>query len=168
MLTKRIELVLLLLLSSLWLLGCGTPAADSVMGVETGDELVVVNVWGRSSPVAAANGAFYMTIANGTSQDDELLSVSSSACGTTELHEMYSQGDGVMGMRPVPGGVISIPAGEKVELKVGGMHVMCLDKQSAFQTGDEYEMVLTFAEAGQFTVMVEIRDEAPGGMDMGG
>ncbi|HFQ94083.1 MAG TPA: copper chaperone PCu(A)C [Anaerolineae bacterium] len=83
-------------------------------------------------------------------------------CGATELHEMYDKGNDVMGMRPVPGGVIDIPAGETVELKVGGLHVMCIDKDRALEIGEEIPIKLTFANAGDMQVTAEIREGAMG------
>lgn len=123
-----------------------------------GGSLTVAEVWGRSSPTAAENGAFYMVITNNTNEDEQLLAVASAACGATELHEMYLRENDVMGMRPVPGGAIDIPAGETVELKAGGLHVMCLGKNQAFNAGDEIPLTLTFANYGEMEVTAEIRD----------
>ena len=123
-------------------------------------EMEVCDVWGRTSPAAAANGAFYMKITNNTGQDDSLLSAATDVCGTVELHEMYMKENDVMGMRPVPGGSVALPDGEMVELKVGGLHVMCIGKTREFMTGDEIPITLTFAEAGTMAVTAEIRDAA--------
>lgn len=128
-------------------------------GADAG-QLEVKDVWGRNSPMAAPNAAFYMTIVNNTDKDDQLISASADLCGVTELHEMYDKGEGVMGMRPVPGGAIDIPAGETVELKVGGLHVMCIDKQHALEIGEEIPLTLTFANAGEMQVTAEIREGA--------
>ncbi|MBP6803518.1 MAG: copper chaperone PCu(A)C, partial [Chloroflexi bacterium] len=79
--------------------------------------------------------------------------------------------NGAMGMRPVEGGLISIPAGGTVELKVGGLHVMCIDKLRALETGEQIPLTLTFANAGEMVVNAEIREEAmesSGSMEMGG
>lgn len=127
----------------------------------TGDatsDLEITNVWGRTSPMAAQNGAFYLTITNGTGSEERLLAANGEVCGTTELHEMYMKEGDVMGMRPVSDGYIVIPAGETVELKVGGLHVMCIDKTVEFQVGDEFPLQLTFANAGERTVTAEIRE----------
>lgn len=135
----------------------------------------VTDVWGRTSPMAAANGAFYMQITNNTGQDDKLLSANAAVCGVTELHEMYMKENDVMGMRPVPDGFIAVPDGETVALSVGGLHVMCIDKQQEFKAGDMIPITLTFANAGTLEVTAEIRDSADmpamdmdGGMNSGG
>jgi len=125
-------------------------------------ELEVQDVWGRNSPKAATNAAFYMTIVNNTGEDEQLLGGSVDLCGVVELHEMYDKGNDVMGMRQVPGGVIDIPAGETVELKVGGLHVMCIGKDRALEIGEEIPITLTFANAGDVAVTAEIREGAMG------
>lgn len=156
---KKMFLVLLLMLLA------GTAVACGAAGDESG-EMEVQDVWGRSSPMAAENGAFYMQVTNNTGQDDKLLSAATDACGTVELHEMYMRENDVMGMRPVPDGFITLPAGEMVELRVGGLHVMCLDKQIDFAVGTEIPLLLTFENAGEMEVVAEIRDMADGGMNM--
>jgi len=149
---KRFALISLFLLILL-LAACTGGASDA-------GELEVTGVWGRNSPMAAANGAFYMNLVNNSSADDTLLSADTDVCGTVELHEMYMKEDDVMGMRPVPGGVIPVPAGGTVELKAGGLHVMCLDKQAEFNIGDEFPLTLQFENAGEVVVTAQIREMA--------
>lgn len=128
--------------------------------------LEVIDVWGRNSPNAAQNGAFYLVIDNNTGQDEQLLGAETNACGTVELHEMYMKENDVMGMREVPGGIVELPSGESVEFKVGGLHLMCIEKQEAFDLGNKIPITLKFANAGEMEVTAEIRDSAPEGMDM--
>ena len=150
----------LLLIAMLLLAACG--------GSNSG-AMEVTDVWGRSSPMAATNGAFYMQITNSTGQDDSLVGATTDACGTVELHEMYMKENDVMGMREVPGGSIPLPDGEMVELKVGGLHVMCIGKTREFNTGDTIPVTLEFAQAGTMDVTAEIRDTADmPGMGNGG
>ncbi|MBK8901347.1 MAG: copper chaperone PCu(A)C [Anaerolineaceae bacterium] len=122
------------------------------------EAITITDPWGRTSPKVAENGAFYMLITNNGDSDDALLSAASDACGTVELHEMYDMGEGVMGMRPVQGGSIPVPAGGSAELKVGGLHIMCLGKQVEFNVGTEIPLKLTFENAGEMDVTVEIRE----------
>ena len=76
-----------------------------------------------------------------------------------ELHESYMLQDGAMGMRPVDGGRIEIPAGGQVELKVGGLHLMCMQLKQELQPGDKIDLILDFEKAGDVNVQVEIRDQ---------
>jgi copper(I)-binding protein len=118
----------------------------------------IENAWGRPSPQVATAGAFFMTITNNEGQEDALVSGSSPACGTVELHESYMNDEGAMAMRLVEGGKITIPADGSTELKQGGLHVMCIDKLEDFTEGAELELTLEFENAGEMTLDVEIRE----------
>lgn len=126
----------------------GTPAL--VSQAEMGD-ISIKDAWGRPSPVMAGNGAFYMTLANKGSADDTLVSASSPACATVEIHETYDKGNGVMGMRPVEGGIV-IPASGMAELKPGGFHIMCIQTKPEFAPGKNVPLTLTFANIGEVTL----------------
>lgn len=141
----------LLILTALALSSCAPKAGGSQIRVE--------GAWGRPSPKEASAGAFYMTIYNDGSEADKLLSASSSACMMAELHESFMMDNGAMGMRPVEGGFIEIPAGGSVELKVGGLHLMCMNKMADFKAGDKYQITLKFEKAGEIVVEAEIMEE---------
>ncbi|MEW6403382.1 MAG: copper chaperone PCu(A)C [Chloroflexota bacterium] len=123
-----------------------------------GPQISVEGAWGRNSPKVATAGAFYMVIKNSGTEADKLTSATSPACGMMELHESFMQDDGTMGMRPVEGGSIEVPAGGSVELKVGGLHVMCMEKMADFNVGDKYTVTLTFEKSGAMDVEVEIKE----------
>ncbi len=137
------KLILLMLLSTL--IACGT---------ESG-EIVVRNAWGRSSPAAVENGAFYLTLTNETGADDALVAADSEACVMTELHEGYTNEDGTMGMRHID--KIDLQAGETVELKPGGLHIMCMGKKAEFDEGSAFAIDLTFENEEMRTVSAEIQ-----------
>ncbi|MDJ0756640.1 MAG: copper chaperone PCu(A)C [Ardenticatenaceae bacterium] len=115
-------------------------------------------------------GAVYVTIANNGTTDDALVGGTINGCENVELHDMMMEDD-VMVMRPVEGGEIPIPAGETVKLQRGGLHVMCIGK-SSFDIGGMAEVTLSFANAGDVSLMVPVVDpadiDAMGGMDMEG
>lgn len=123
-----------------------------------GPAISIDNVWGWPSPKVATVGVFYLVIGNAGSESDTLLSSSSSACGFVELHESYKTEEGVMGMRPVEGGIIEIAAGEVVELRIGGMHIMCVNKLVDFEPGVVLPLTLEFEKSGNMDVDVEIRE----------
>ena len=122
-----------------------------------GADIEVSDVWGRPSPAAASNGAFYMVISSNADVADHLVEASSDACRFTELHESMMS-DGVMSMSPVGPAGIEIPAGGEAVLEVGGLHVMCIDKQADFVEGDSYEITLEFENAGEIVVEAEIKE----------
>jgi periplasmic copper chaperone A len=123
----------------------------------SGPAIQVEEAWGRSSPMDASLGAIYMKILNTGDQNDTLLSASSAACGVIELHETLMEGD-IMKMRPVGEGGIPIPAKGTVELKTGGLHIMCIDKQQDFSTGAKIPLTLQFEVSGVIDLQVEIRN----------
>lgn len=118
-------------------------------------------VWGRVSPMAASNGAFYMELTNPRDTDDALVAVQTSACETVELHESRLDENDVMRMRPVEGGQIPLPAGETVALEPGGLHVMCIGMNRPLSVGTRIPLTLTFANAEEIGVEAEIRTDAP-------
>ena len=65
-------------------------------------------------------------------------------------------GDGGMTMKPVD--KIDLPAGQAVELKPGGYHIMLIDLAKPLEVGDSIEITLTFEKAGEKTVTAEVRD----------
>jgi len=120
------------------------------------DDIQIKDIWGRPSP-ANAIGVFYMTVTNPGSQADRLMSAESEACGTIEIHETVMNGD-TMGMRPVEGGAVEIPAGGSVEFKTGGLHLMCIDKKEDFTLGSTIPLTLQFEKAGPIELQAEIRN----------
>ncbi len=132
--------------------------AVACTGSSDEESITVTDPWGRTSPMAAENGAFYMMLTNNSDSADALVSVATDACGMVELHEMYDKGEGVMGMRPVEGGTIPVPAGGSTELKPGGLHVMCMGKQIDFAADTEIPLTLTFENAEDMEVTAVIRD----------
>ena len=158
-----------------------TTAAATDEAAEDGGEATGVEVtgaWSRNSPMMTEAGAAYLTITSAV--DDRLVgaSVDPSVAGTVEIHEtVMAEGhmdDGEMGdmaedemgdmggemtMRPVDG--IDLPAGVAVALEPGGLHIMLLDLAAPFEIGETYELTLTFEQAGEQTVTVEVREDAP-------
>lgn len=134
--------------------------------------------WIRESPMVTGAAAGYVTITSAV--DDELVAVQvdPSVAGRVELHEtvmadapameqdremdqdqdMDQEGDmpaGAMEMRQVES--IELPAGEPVSLEPGGLHLMILELAAQLEEGQEVEMTLVFAQAGEQVVTFEVR-----------
>ncbi len=180
----------LLLLTVLLVLLAGT----NIYAQEAGS-LVITNVWARPTGVkvesmgdamatpettaepmgntghmgqmpAVGNGtvsAVYLQITNQTGQTVRLVSAASTAATVTEVHEV-TMVDNVMQMHPVAGG-IEIPAGEMVELRPGGYHIMLIDLLHDLYAGEALAVTLTFEMADGTTqdriVGAAIQDETP-------
>src|SRR3546814_7849997 len=68
----------------------------------------IVESWARASAGAAKNGAAYLTIVNAGDAADRLVSASTPAAGTAELHTHIQEGE-VMRMRHIE--AREVPAG---------------------------------------------------------
>lgn len=103
-------------------------------------------------------GGGFVTIANKGHHDDVLISVESPVSGRVELHEMAMENN-VMKMRPLKGG-IPVPAGQTVELKPGGLHLMFMEVKEPFVEGASVPVTFTFKNAGSVEVTLPV---APAG-----
>lgn len=106
-------------------------------------------------------GGGYVTIKNGGDSDDKLIGVESSAAGRAEIHEMAMVND-VMKMRKLDEGIV-IPAGQTVELKPGGLHMMFFDVKKSFAEGDKVPVTLIFEKAGKVDVILSAGAAKGGG-----
>lgn len=133
-------------------------AAPAVLA-QSPSAITISNAWARRAPAGhgqgqTANGAIYMTIANSGSASDAVVSATSDAAKTVELHEVRNEG-GVMAMRPVER--FPLPAGDTLELKPGGYHVMLLGLTRHLHAGDTVKVTLTFEKAPPMTVEASVR-----------
>ena len=110
-------------------------------------QVSVQDAWVRATvPQQKATGAFMRLTA---AQDMRLVAASSPVAGITEVHEMKMV-DNVMKMRAVP--ALDLPAGQAVELKPGGYHIMLLDLKQPVAQGSTVPLTLVFeAKDGQRT-----------------
>lgn len=112
--------------------------------------LVISGGFSRATlPNAPVAGGF-LTIENSGTEDDRLIGAASEIAGRVEVHEMAMEGE-VMKMRELKDG-LPIPAGETVELKPGGFHVMFMDLKQPFVEGGKVMVTLTFEKAGSVEV----------------
>jgi periplasmic copper chaperone A len=109
-----------------------------VLAGATHAQVRVNEAWVRATvPQQKATGAFMQVL---SAQDARLLSVSSPVAGVAEVHEMALEGD-VMKMRALP--FLALPAGQAVELKPGGYHIMLMDLKAQVKAGDTVPVILT-------------------------
>ena len=104
-------------------------------------------------PNAPVAGGF-LDISNNGAVDDRLISAVSPISMVTQIHEMAMGGD-VMKMRELPDGLV-IPAGETVNLKPGGYHVMFMDITGPLAEGETIKVRLTFEIAGEVDIYMPV------------
>lgn len=133
----------------------------------------VTDAWARNSPMMAGDGAAYLVLRGGDT-DDELVgaSVPTDVAASVELHETTTADgdmddmdmddmDGVHGgmgmMRMQEVDAIAVPAGATVTLEPGGLHLMLIDLATPLVAGESFPMTLTFSSGAEVSVPVEVR-----------
>ena len=120
--------------------------------------IAVDHPYARATGAGQRIGGGFLTLMNGGAAD-RLVAAGADVSRSVELHEMKMEGD-VMRMRQVDG--IALQAGQTVELKPGGYHLMFVGLKAPLKAGDSFPLKLKFEKAGE--VMVEVKIEAPGAM----
>jgi periplasmic copper chaperone A len=121
-------------------------------------DITVTNAWARPTVQGQQGGGGFVSLKNMGKADDKLMSVSSPVAARMELHTMKMEGD-MMQMRQIPN--IEIKAGESVELKPGGMHLMFMDINKPLEKGTKVPVTFVFEKAGKVTVDVSVQPRAP-------
>jgi len=115
----------------------------------------VEDAWARPTVAGQAGGGGFLKITSPTA--DRLMAASAPVSKTVELHTMQMDGN-VMRMRQVP--AIDIPAGQTVELKPGGLHVMFIGLTQPLKNGATFPLTLRFEKAGEVRVDVKVMTRA--------
>lgn len=114
--------------------------------------------WLRLPPAAMPMLAGFARIANPCAAEMTVVSASSDAFASVELHQSRIV-DGVSRMRPVP--ALRIPAGGAVDLAPGGLHLMLMKPASALEAGDTVELRLRLDDAREIRGRFEVRSSTP-------
>ncbi len=120
-------------------------------------KIEVKDAWVREVPPTSKMSAAYMIIENKGKEADRLVDASNNVSEITELHETVEGR-----MRRVK--AIEIPAGGKVELKPGGLHIMLINLKKPLKEGDTVELTLKFEKSGEVKVQAPVRKGMGGHM----
>ena len=138
-------------------------SATPVLACETftlGD-LTIEHAWSRATIGADRPGVFYVEITNNGSTADARIGIATPAAGMPMLHETVVT-DGIASMPHAMS--ILVPAGQTVEMAPGGYHGMLMGLTATLAEGDIFPVTLTFQNAGEVVVNVEVlslRAEGP-------
>jgi periplasmic copper chaperone A len=113
--------------------------------------------WARPTVAGQSGGGGFVTI-KGAATGDKLLSASAGVSKVVELHTMEMDGN-VMRMRPVE--FIDVPAGQTVELKPGGLHIMFMGLTQTLKAGARFPLTLKFEKAGEVKVEMQVATQPP-------
>ena len=137
------------------------PALPAAAHDYAAGDLRIGHPWTRAAG-ANGNGAGFMSLRNAGAQPDRLLSAASPIARVAELHTHIREGE-VMRMRPVND--IPLPAGQTVELRPGGLHIMLIGLNAPLVQGARVPLTLRFERAGE--VQVELAVESAGARGAG-
>ena len=140
-----------------WLVSVSVIAGLGLLSVGAArrTQIAVEDAWTRPLPPVVDSGELYMVIRNAGSESDRLVSAQSPACGMIVLYERYRTPQGAMSMRAT--GPIEVPPGQRVELKVDGRHLMCMEKKQDFKPSVQLPLTLKFEKFGDVRVQVTIK-----------
>jgi len=117
-------------------------------------DIRVEQPYARATVPGQRAGGGYLLLENTGKAADRLLSVHADVSASVEMHTMSMDGN-VMRMRELDG--IDVPAGQRVELKPGGMHIMFMGLKAPLKAGDTFPATLTFQKAGEVKVTVTVK-----------
>jgi periplasmic copper chaperone A len=126
-------------------------AALSLAASASFAQVKVEGAWARPTVPGQQGGGGYVSLTS--AQTDRLLGGTTAVADRFELHTMTMAGD-VMQMRQVDH--IALPAGQKVELKPGGLHVMFIGLKQPLPLGSKVPVTLKFERAGEVRVEFEV------------
>ncbi len=172
---RRSLVVAAALVGSLGLASCGSDSETTDTTAATAVGVTIEGAWARTSPAGADMGAAYMSITSAV--DDRLtdVKVEPAVAEMAQIHEVVMAGGDMtsdstmmssdstaapeMTMQEVD--EIALNAGEKVELKPGGYHIMLMKLAKPLESGSTITITLVFANAGEKMVDVPVREDAP-------
>jgi copper(I)-binding protein len=123
-------------------------------------QVEVTGAWVRPTVEGQMGTGAFMTLR--AKEPMRVVGARSAVAGVVEIHEMAMQNN-VMRMRAIES--LTLPAGQAVELKPGGYHVMLMDLKRALKPGEKVtiELQLETGDKRRVTqpVQAEVRQAPP-------
>ncbi|MCS6627181.1 copper chaperone PCu(A)C [Roseibacterium beibuensis] len=132
--------------------GLGACSPGTPSGSDTAAVVAVSDALCRPTPVGRQTTGCYLTLT--APADDRLVAVSSPVAGRGQVHESRMESNMMM-MRELKDG-LPLPAGQAVELKPGGNHIMLLAVTEPLAAGDTVPLTLTFATAAPVEITAPV------------
>ncbi len=105
-------------------------------------------------PPVAPVLAGYLVIENPGTKPVRITGASSDGFAAVEIHEMRMK-DGMMEMKRLP--VLTIPAGGRVELAPGVLHLMLIKPHKAYRAGDKIRVTLKLDDGSTQVVTLPVK-----------
>jgi len=118
--------------------------------------LKIDQAWSRPTAPGQSTGGAYLSVNNTGATGDRLLGGSSPAAARVEVHEMRMDGN-VMRMRELT--ALDLPAGKRIQLAPGVLHLMLIDLKAPLKFGDKVPLKLRFEKAGEIDVVLHVQNK---------
>ena len=118
-------------------------------------QVTVDKPWVRTTVAQQTTTAAYLTITS--ARGGKLVSASSPVAASVDVHEMKMDGD-MMKMRAVD--AVPLPAGQPVEFKPNGLHVMLTGLKAPLKAGDVVPIRLVVEDAKGKRETVDVKATA--------
>jgi periplasmic copper chaperone A len=123
-------------------------------------DIEVVHPWvAATTETKLTNSAVYMSLTDGGTRSDELVTASSPVAQKVELH-VFDIENGVYGMHKIDAIAIT-PGAASTVLRPGGAHVMLESLKRPLRAGTTIPLTLTFQNAGTLTIEVPVESPQP-------
>ncbi|MDK8464754.1 copper chaperone PCu(A)C [Marinobacter sp. SS13-12] len=139
----------------------GTLSTTAQAQEYTEGNITIDHPWSRPTPPGVPMGVGYMAITNHGDSNVTFTSATTPRAKNVSIHESTMK-DGTMSMRPLKDG-LAIPAGETVELKPHGYHLMLEKLNGPLKEGESVPLRLTFEGAVDMNVELNV-EPLDGGM----
>jgi len=116
--------------------------------------VTATDAWVRGTVPAQKTTGVFVTLQS--SEESKLVAVTTPAARSAEIH-VSEQKHGVMHMHALD--AIALPAGQRVELKPGGFHIMLVGLTRALGAGDTVPLTFTFEDRKGKRTRIEVRAE---------
>lgn len=136
----------------------GALLAVASLGTARADDLSVDAAWARAS--VARTGAAFVSVSNNGGTPDRLVGVASPVAADVMVHRSFEE-NGTMKMEHVA--VVVVEAGQRLEMKPGGLHIMLMNLKQPLKKGDQFPLSLHFERGGTKEVTVTVF--GPGAME---
>lgn len=132
--------------------------ASAACTPEAPPEPSLTDAWVRAAPDDRRMTAAYLAVNNPTADDITITGVRAPGSADAMLHTTIDV-DGVSRMRPLP--ALIVPAGETTRFEPGGIHIMLVRANVAFEEGSTVQLELDTDSHGTLKIVAQVSLKAP-------
>jgi copper(I)-binding protein len=132
----------------------GLCLAMAVQAKPVADAIRVEGAYARAVPPGQTNSAAFMVLHNEGATAHALVAAKSPVAKLVELHT-HALVDGMMRMRPVER--IALPAGQKVQLQPGGLHLMLIGLDHTLTPEEQVPLTLIYEDGSRQSIQMPVR-----------